>query len=63
MRDKIQIQEKVEEEKWDKVHREKFEKKRKLLLNKHKTELQALKVKLENSLQEKIKLRTQELEK
>ena len=63
LREKIQNQEKIEEKKWNVQYMEKFEKKRKLLIGKHKNELQALKVKLENSFQEKIKIRTLELEK
>lgn len=55
--------EKVEADKWGKQFLEKFKKKRDLLAVKQKNELSALKIKLENSLQEKIKIRTQELEK
>ncbi|EAR82697.2 hypothetical protein TTHERM_01093630 (macronuclear) [Tetrahymena thermophila SB210] len=55
--------EKQEEEKWVKVHEQKIEKKREQIVLKQKQEMEALQVRLENSLQEKIKIRTLELEK
>ncbi|KRX01050.1 hypothetical protein PPERSA_00798 [Pseudocohnilembus persalinus] len=63
LKKKIRIQEEKEQEKWELQYLEKYGKKRNQLKSKQRQELEAIKVKLENSLQEKVKVRTQELEK
>lgn len=46
-----------------KQQEDKIQKKKDLYINKNKQELEALQVRLENSLHEKVKIRTVELEK
>lgn len=57
VRHKIALLEEVEEKKWIAVHKEKLAKKRVLFKEKQKVDLEALRIKLENQLQEKIKVR------
>jgi len=60
---KLENLEKKETEKWEIQFREKFIKKKQLLYNRQKIELSALQEKLQNSFQEKLRMRSSELRK
>ena len=53
----------METDKWNASYRNKFLKKKQALNSKQKIEMDALKVKLQNSLQEKLRMRSAELQK
>ena len=57
------LQERYETDKWNTGYKDKFNKKKQALNAKQKNEMDALRVKLENSLQEKLKMRSAELQK
>lgn len=59
----VNLQEFEESEKWNKNYKEKYSKKRFLILARQKNEIEALREKLQNSLQEKLRMRTNELQK
>jgi len=61
--EKLEILELQETDRWNKQYKDKFIKKKQLLFVRQKNEIEAIREKLQNSLQEKLRMRSSELQK